>query len=152
MTGPGRPTKYDPAQNKQITKICRLGATDEEIADFLDVDTSTVYNWKNQHPEFLEAIKKGKLLADAEVADKLFKRATGYKHKDVDIKMFEGAIIQTELTKHYPPDTAAAIYWLNNRRPKDWKNKVDFDMGKSPIVVTISGQDEPVSEKSNDIE
>lgn len=114
----GRPTEYRDEFNEQVEKLCKLGATDKEIADFFNVTEQTVNNWKSDFPAFFESIKKGKCLADAEVADKLFKRATGYSHPDVDIKVIESKVVITDLIKHYPPDTAAAIFWLKNRRGK----------------------------------
>ena len=124
MSG-GRPTLYKSTMNKQAEKLCKLGATDAELADFFNIAESTLNNWKIEHPKFLESINKGKVQADAEVAEKLFKRATGYSHKDVDIKMYEGEIIATPLVKHYPPDTAAAIFWLKNRQKKKWRDKIE---------------------------
>lgn len=121
----GRPTDYQESYNEQAEKLCKLGATDAELADFFDIAESTLNNWKSEYPEFMESIKKGKTLADAEVADKLYKRATGYSHEDVDIKFFEGQIIETPLIKHYPPDTAAAIFWLKNRQRKKWRDKIE---------------------------
>lgn len=114
----GRPSEYKTEYCEQAEKLCRLGATDKEIADFFNVTEQTINNWKSEHSDFFESIKKGKVLADAEVADKLFKRATGYQHPDIDIKVIENKIVITDLVKHYPPDTAAAIFWLKNRRGK----------------------------------
>lgn len=121
----GRPTDYQESYNEQAEKLCKLGATDAELADFFEIAESTLNNWKSVYPDFMESIKKGKTLADAEVADKLYKRATGYSHEDVDIKCFDGQIIETPLIKHYPPDTAAAIFWLKNRQRKKWRDKIE---------------------------
>jgi DNA-binding XRE family transcriptional regulator len=121
----GRPTEYKEEYNEQVVKLCRLGATDKEIADFFDVTEQTINNWKSEHPLFFESIKKGKVLADAEVADKLFKRATGYSHDAVKIFPDGGkdekgnkAPLIVPYVEHYPPDTVAAIFWLKNRRGK----------------------------------
>lgn len=121
----GRPTDYREEYSLQAEKLCKLGATDKELADFFEVDEATINRWKLAHTEFCESLKKGKTLADAEVADKLYKRATGYSHEDVDIKIYEGQIIETPLVKHYPPDTAAAIFWLKNRQRKKWRDKIE---------------------------
>lgn len=140
----GRPTKYDESYDLQAEKLCKLGATDLELADFFEVAESTIYEWKLAHTNFSEAIKKGKELADAEVAEKLYHRATGYSHEDVDIKMYEGDIIITPLTKHYPPDTTAAIFWLKNRQPKKWRDKQEIQHSgdtESPIIFkSIDGK------------
>ena len=91
----GRPTKYSTAFAKQAYKLCLLGATDKELSDFFEVDECTLNTWKKKHIEFSKSLKGGKLLADANVGAKLFERATGYSHADVDIKMHDGAIIKT---------------------------------------------------------
>lgn len=121
-----RPTKYQPEYAEQALKLCRLGATDKELADFFQVNEDTVNEWKKVHPEFSESLKEGKLLADAEVADKLFRRATGYEHKAVKITASpDGREHLTEYVERYPPDTTAAIFWLKNRRPDVWRDKTE---------------------------
>lgn len=141
----GRPTLYRSEYAVQVEKLCKLGATDEEIADFFGVAEATINTWKTAHPEFLESIKAGKVLADAEVASKLFHRATGYSHEDVDIRAVGGEIVQTPLVKHYPPDTTAAIFWLKNRQPKKWRDKQEPDDGEgvtpTPVKVVVEVKD-----------
>ena len=126
----GRPTKYQDTYPAQALKLCKLGATDKEIAAFFEVHVDTIDEWKRVHPSFSESLKEGKQLADAEVAHKLFHRATGYSHKAVkivaDAKTKEEHIV--EFVEHYPPDTTAAIFWLKNRRPDLWRDKVDHGL------------------------
>ncbi len=103
--------------------------------------------WKKAHPAFLESLKGGKTLADAEVASKLFHRATGYEHEDTDIRVVNGEIIQTPIIKHYPPDTTAAIFWLKNRQPAKWRDKpVESDPDDLPpmrVEVTVKDARKP---------
>jgi hypothetical protein len=141
----GRPTDYREEYAAQAEKLCKLGATDKELADFFGVTETTVNNWKQAHPEFLESLKKGKTLADAEVASKLFHRATGYEHPEDDIRTVTvpgggSEIVITPTTKHYPPDTAAGIFWLKNRQREKWRDKVEAEIGGAgggPVVVEI---------------
>ncbi|SMC45898.1 terminase [Pedobacter africanus] len=123
----GRPSPYKPEYADQVYKLCLLGAIDKEIADFFNVTESTLNLWKLKHDEFSESIKRGKTFADATVASKLYHRASGYEHEDVDIKMFAGEIITTKLIKHYPPDTTAGIFWLKNRQPGKWREKQEVE-------------------------
>lgn len=123
----GRPTKYIDSYPKQAYKLCLLGATDKDLATFFEVVESTINEWKLTHAEFSESIKKGKVLADAVIAKSLYHRAKGYSHKDVDIRVVDKEIIQTDIIKHYPPDTTAAIFWLKNRQPQSWRDKQEVD-------------------------
>jgi hypothetical protein len=124
----GRPTKYKQEFDLQAEKLCKLGATDQELADFFEVNVDTIHEWKKVHPEFSDSIKQGKILADSNVAQSLYHRATGYEHEDVDIKVVNGEIVTTPLTKYYPPDTAAAIFWLKNRQKKKWRDKIEHGL------------------------
>lgn len=73
----------------------------------------------------------------------MFERATYYSHPDTHISNFQGDITVTPLTKHYPPDTTACIFWLKNRKPKDWRDKVESDVHVTgEIIVEIGGDAE----------
>lgn len=138
----GRPSSYRPEYAGQALKLCRLGATDKELADFFDVSEQTLNAWKKQFPEFLESLKNGKAISDAEVADKLFSRATGYEHPEDDIRVVKGQIVITPTIKHYPPDTTAAIFWLKNRRPDLWRDKPEGgEEEEAPTSVKVTVKD-----------
>lgn len=95
------------------------------MANFFEVAESTINNWKGEHPEFLESIKRGKDKADGEVASSLFKRALGYEHEAVKIMQYEGAPVIVPYTEKYPPDTAAMIFWLKNRKKAQWRERIE---------------------------
>jgi hypothetical protein len=120
-----RPSKFKPEFIAQAAKLCRLGATDVEIADFFEVDVRTLYRWKGEQEEFCQALKAGKDVADERVERSLFARATGYEHDEVDIRVVAGGIVQTPIRKYYPPDTTAAIFWLKNRKADEWRDKLE---------------------------
>lgn len=136
-----RPSKYKPEYVAQAEKLCRLGATDIEVADFFDVDVRTLYRWKGEHEEFCQALKAGKEVSDERVERSLFARAIGYEHDEVDIRVVGGAIVQTPIRKFYPPDTTAAIFWLKNRKPDGWRDKQDIEHSGS-VTVQASPLDE----------
>lgn len=139
-----RPSKYKPEFVAQAEKLCKLGATDVEIADFFEVNVATLNRWKADYPEFCESLKAGKEQADERVERSLFARATGYEHDDMDIRVVDGTVVQTPIRKHYPPDTTAAIFWLKNRRPAEWRDKVQNEhTGKDggALQIVFSGSD-----------
>lgn len=136
-----RPSAYQDAYAAQALKLCRLGAKDVELADFFGVSEQTINAWKQAHPDFLESLKAGKAFADAEVADRLFKRATGYEHEALKIvaDAKTGAEHVVPYIERYPPDTTAAIFWLKNRRPDLWRDVQGREhTGKDGAAIAIS--------------
>jgi hypothetical protein len=134
----GRPSLFKEEFVDQGFKLCLLGATDKDLADFFEVDEATVNRWKEKHPEFCESLKNGKDAADSEVANKLYRRALGYSHEAVKIALHEGAPVYAPYTEHYPPDTTACIFWLKNRQRGRWRDKVDAELtGKDGAPIQI---------------
>ncbi|CAH9016939.1 putative terminase, partial [Vibrio phage 242E40-1] len=126
MATTGRPTKYKPEYCIQAEKLCRKGFIDTEIADFFEVDVSTLNRWKEAHPEFRESLKSGKSHSDAKVVDALYNRALGYEFEEIKEESEGGAITKTTRTvKKQAGDTTAQIFWLKNRQPEMWRDKTE---------------------------
>jgi hypothetical protein len=123
----GRPTSFKSEYIEQTFNYCLLGATDEQLADFFNVAKSTINLWKQKQPKFLDAMKRGKILADANVAHSLYQKAIGYSCKETHVSNYQGEITKTEINKQYPPDTTACIFWLKNRQPEKWRDKIDIN-------------------------
>jgi methyl coenzyme M reductase gamma subunit len=117
-----RPSEYKPEYAAVARKLCTLGATDVELADFLGCSDRTIYRWQAQFPEFARAMKAGKEAADDRVERSLYHRATGYTYEAEEVFQFQGEIVRTTVRKHIPPDATAMIFWLKNRRPAEWRD------------------------------
>ncbi len=126
----GRPTTYDEDYPRQAAKLAQLGATDQEIADFFEVDVRTIYRWKHDHDEFCQAVKVGKDVADERVERSLYQKAIGYEQDEVKIFMPAGAAepVYAPFRAKIAADTTAAIFWLKNRRAADWRDKQEHDV------------------------
>ena len=78
------------------------------------------------------------------MAKSLYNRACGYSHKEVVLHQYQGDIIQTEVTKQYPPDTAAAFIWLKNRRGANWRDKHEVEhSGKLSLAELVAESVKP---------
>ena len=129
----GRKSVYR-KENAQIAyRHCLLGATDADIAAAFEVSEQTINTWKHRYPEFLESLKKGKVEADTQIAESLFTRAKGFRTKAVKIFNTEAGTIEHEYQEYYPPDTAAAIFWLKNRRPQQFRQNPE-------VAVTVNNE------------
>lgn len=133
----GRPSKFKNIDLSEVSHYTENGYTDKELADVFDVTKQTINNWKKKFPEFFDSLKEGKLIADAKVVASLFQRACGYSHPDIHISNFQGKIAKTNIIKHYPPDTTAAIFWLKNRQPEEWREKKEADAVPGGISIFI---------------
>lgn len=144
----GRPTEYKDSYPEQAYKLCLLGATDKEMANFFNVSEQTLNSWKDKHPEFLESLTRGKMLADAEIAKSLYHRAKGYEHVETITATFQGKITDTmDVIKHYPPDTPAATLWLKNRQPDKWRDKQEIEHTGANGEPLLSGPITALSDK-----
>jgi len=125
----GRPTLFKPEYCEQAEKLCRLGATDLELADFFNVDVRTIYRWAQAHDAFCQSLKSGKAASDERVERSLYNRAIGYSFDAVKIFMPAGAKepVFAAYKEHVPPDTTAGIFWLKNRRSEQWRDKREVE-------------------------
>ena len=117
--------------------MCLLGATDENIAEFLLVSERTINTWKLKHPSFLQSLKQGKDSADAEIAHALFHRARGYVHPETKVFCSDGDIITHDVLRVYPPDTTACIFWLKNRQRHNWRDRHDILTGPTEELLSL---------------
>ena len=102
----------------------RDGLTDEQIAGNMGVSRSTLNSWKDKYPDILDSLKKGKEIVDRQVENALLKRALGYEYEEIKEKYEFGELSERTITKkQVVPDTTAQIFWLKNRKPKDWRDK-----------------------------
>lgn len=118
-----RPTDYKEEYDDLAFKFCLMGATDARLGEFFDVTEQTINNWKKDFPSFFESIKRGKHEADAEVVNSLFGRAKGYNYTEIKDEVSDQGKKHVETLKHVHADTGAAIFWLKNRQPKQWRDK-----------------------------
>lgn len=109
----------------KIEGWARDGLVEEQIAKNMGISVSTINEWKNRFPEIKEALKKGKEVVDREVENALLKRALGYEYEEITEKYEMGELTETKVTKkQVVPDTTAQIFWLKNRKPREWRDKV----------------------------
>jgi len=147
----GRPTDFKEEYVEQAEKLCRLGATDMELADFFNVDVRSIYRWCHRFERFCQALRAGKEACDDRVERALYNRAVGYSHNAVKIFMPANAPapVYAPYVEHVAPDVGAATMWLKNRRGDTWRDKQQHEhTGKDgtmlvPVINVTIGPSEP---------
>ncbi len=114
----------------KIEGWARDGLTDEQIANNIGISVSCLNNWKNKYVEILESLKKGKEVVDRQVENALLKRALGYEYTETTreyIPELDEMKTTKKVTKRVAPDITAQIFWLKNRKPDKWRDKLNRD-------------------------
>jgi hypothetical protein len=144
----GRPTEFKPEYISTITELAASGSTDAEIADHIGVSKVTLWRWKKSHPEICSPLKEAKDIADERVVASLYKRAVGFEHDAVKVSFDkDGKPIYAPYREYVVPDTTAAIFWLKNRRDKEWRDKTQQDVNLGIQVVMVQPPVEQVKER-----
>lgn len=134
----GRPEKYNPEWNSQVTALCLLGHTDVQLAEFLEVDISNFYRWKKRHSEFRNALLNGREKAVSQVVVNLFQRANGYSHPETRVTPGGKKV---EIVKHYPPEVRAIALILKSKYPKIWSDTVKVEAKIEHLDEEIDGEE-----------
>lgn len=116
-----------------ISGWARNGLSNVQIAQNLGISVSAFDKYRREHEELVDALNQGKEDAEVIVENALFKRATGYKYKEIT-KMRQKVygedgdwtgeykmVVTKKVTKEVPADVGAAQYWLEHRAPKRWE-------------------------------
>jgi hypothetical protein len=148
----GRKSTYRKENVRLAQKLAHLGATDRDLADAFGVSIRTISIWQAKHPEFMQALRLGKKEADNRVTRSLFQKANGYSYDAVKIFMPAGAKkpIYAHYVEHVPPSDVAAIFWLKNRDPANWRDawQIENVTGKYVISDTAMSEEQWVRERA----
>lgn len=128
----GRKSVFKAHMIEEIRKLAGLGLIVEEIAVFWGIGYSTLKRYMKNKPLFRAALKEGRLVADKNVEDSLYKRAVGFasteRHYEIEYEEGDdGAVkamrkLKKEIVKQIAGDTTAIIFHLKNRRPDKWRD------------------------------
>lgn len=117
--------------------------TDAEMAKEMGISPSTYYDWLKKHPEMSEAVTRARTGADARannesVERSLLETALGgvrVLKKPIKIKtttydargrrVEKEKIVYADEEVYIQPNVKAQIFWLTNREPERWRNKVE---------------------------
>lgn len=109
-----RPEKWKDEYLTITQHACKLGATDKDLSEMLNISLRTIYNWRSSKPDFAEALQVAKDHADNRVERALYQLA------------IEGNV-------------TAQIFWLKNRRRVDWRDKHEIEQtGDNAPVININ--------------
>lgn len=130
----------------RISGWARDGLTYQQIADNMHINVATLRVWRITYPTIDAALKESADIADRHVENVLYKRALGFRYyEEISERRMneetgvEELMVVRRIEKQALPDVTAQIYWLKNRKPKDWRDKREDDTVDKTINITIRG-------------
>lgn len=128
---------YKGSLDDKARKLALLGSTNKDIADFFEVSIKTIEGWIKNKKSFREALNQGRIIANANVAESLYKSAIGYSHPDTQFFIVKGKLTSVQTTKHYPPNAVAAIKWLSIRDRERWAETTQHEVTHKGVIEHI---------------
>lgn len=116
----GRPSLYDPAYIDQVIELGKIGKSTEAIGAILGVGTKTLYNWRDEHPEFLHALDLA---------------------KEFELQWWED-IAQTHMIENKESDKINASIWSRSmaaRFPKKYRESTKTEITGADGAPLLSG-------------
>lgn len=126
----------------KLQGYARDGMVDREIAAAMGISRQTLDKWRKKYPQMAAVLKCGKEVADRKVENALYERCTGkivQLRKPIKVKKVEfdektgrkvreyEEIVDSLQEEYVAPDTKAITFWLINRKPEEWKQKVEIE-------------------------
>lgn len=115
----------------------RKGLSNDQIAENMGIDRSTLYDWVKKYTDFADVLKRTKEVTVYEVEDAMFKAAKGYYVEETKtITNKDGKTLRVETNKKWvPPNTTAQIFYLKNKDPENWRERNDVSVTASNGVM-----------------
>lgn len=122
---------------RQLKLLLQAGWTEKAISEFFGMNRHTFLNWKKKNKKLRNNVARWKTPADERVEHTLYDKALGgMAVREVQRKTnAKGEVTVVETVKEIPPDTTAMIFWLKNRKPDSWKDRVEFGGGDMKVTV-----------------
>ena len=115
------------------------GLIDKQIAKNMGVAYSTFKEWKKKYSDFSAALKQGKEVVDRQVENALFNNAVGFMYEEETVTN-AGEVVTVK--KYSKPNITAQIFWLKNRKMKEWRDKQEVEQINHNIEITVGEWDD----------
>jgi len=136
--------------------LLKKGASNLEISNLLNISEGTYYNWIRDYPEFLEAIKFGRMTATTNVARNLYECVMG---KNVNITKTYKVEGGRRKLKEIKEETRAAsikdmLSYLAIKEPELYSEKIIIENRTSSNVIEYSSKEDLIEKmaETTDIE
>jgi hypothetical protein len=126
--------RYKAEYAEMARALILLELNQGQIAEFFGVSPAAVTAWKKNHPDFKEALERGRLAMGAQLAGTAFKLATGkYKHVNERLVFDKktGELKTVDFGGTLPPDRQMLTLLLHKKFPDAFPEKQEISLAAS---------------------
>ena len=124
----------------EVLKLIAQGYSNKDAAEKAGIGERTFYDWMRDKPQFSQSVKEaqrqGDLVRINSVEAALLDVARGFEYEEVKTEYesqlnpntgkYEPTIKkQVRTKKRVVPQTEAIKFYLSNKAPEDWKNRIE---------------------------
>jgi len=134
----GKKETIEISRYKIVQLLAEMGLFQHEIALCLNMNEDTFEKHLTVDEKLRTALQLGKRKPDQQVQMSLYQLALGYNFQETTVEeeyivsSKDGVLCETiigkkvkKANKHQPANPTAVLFWLKNRLPKVWKDRVE---------------------------
>lgn len=162
---------WEKEENLELIKQWAMnGLSMQQIAENMGINRATLYRWAKISCNICDSLRESRLKADTHVENALYKKATGFIKEVIKPMKIRKAEYDPETGKkicdydeivyvkdqvYVQPDITAIKYYLGNKQPAVWKDKVEHVIdteaeigGVIELPLVLERTDEPTKKNS----
>lgn len=133
---------------KEVEELSSQSMENWQIWESLGIKRSLFYELKKDNVEFADALERGRRKTIQRVVDAVVKRAEGFEHTEVHKRVrFRDEtgklldeprmVVEKEVVKYFPPNVEAQRFYLANKDPDNWKEKLELGGSIDHVIIKI---------------
>jgi hypothetical protein len=99
---PGRPTKFNAQKVVEAEALAQAGLPQKQMAAFWGISEDSITRWKDEHPEFADALKKGEAAKNIKLLQAMFTNAIEKMNPAIQIFLAKNWLGMKDQTEFIP--------------------------------------------------
>lgn len=126
----------------RITEWMESGLSLKQLSQNMGIAYGTLFEWQKDFAELSDTIKKGQMVVTEHIENAMYQAATGYTYEEETSELMSNGEMKVvkKVTKSQAPNVAAQIFWLKNKSPELWKDKVEVKNEHEGTITIEMGE------------
>lgn len=127
---------------ERVNQWAEKGLSLKQISHNMGIAYGTLFEWQREFPQLNDVIKKGQMVVTEEVENAMFMAATGYEYEEETSELMDNGELKVvkKVKKSQAPNVTAQIFWLKNKNPQEWKDRVEVKSEHEGKIIVELGE------------